>query len=447
MLTIYDRKSAVYCDGMTRRGFLSAGAMALGGLTLGDVLRLQAESPAPGSSRPKSAILIYLSGGPSHIDMYDMKPDAPAEFRGEFHPIATSVPGMSLCELMPLQAKIADKFSIINGMRMAPFHSANEFFSGYPWDDNANKSFPGLARRPAFGSVVSRMWRDRTAVVPYVSVNNPDIWERAYYAGAEFEPFRIQSNQGNEALENMSRHRDLSLTRLDERSALLTAVDQRQRELDRFSGHRQLDAFQSRAIEIVASEKVRDGFDVEKEPAAVRERYGQGTCEYGTHPGKPLLQARRLIEAGVSVVTTSLHGWDTHSNNFIALRNLLPLLDKAVHALVTDLDERGMLNDVAIVMGGEFGRQPRIGDFTSDGRGHWSDAGFMWMAGGGLKTGQVVGATDAKGERSTGKPYVMQDILATLYKVLGIDTSATLADHNGRPQFLLDKRDPITQLV
>ena len=391
--------------------------------------------------------MIYLHGGPSQLDMYDMKPAAPLEYRGEFNPIRTNVPGIEICELMPRQAMIADKFAILRGLQMAPFHSGNEFYSGSPWQEFPRASVPGEARRPAFGSMVSRMRNGHSAVIPYVSVGNPAEWEPAYYAGAEFEPVRLQLGGSAESLQNMTRHHAVSLGRLDDRRDLLKALDQRRRELDIEVNAKKINSFQAKALDIIASGKVRDAFDLDKEPASVRARYGEGNLTFGLHPGKPLLQARRLVEAGVSVVTSCVYGWDTHAKNFTALRELLPPLNRAVHALVTDSDDRGLLDEVAVVMGGEFGRTPKIGDITPDGRGHWSDAAFLWMAGGGLKTGQTIGATDARAERSTGTPIKMQSVLATLYHVLGIDPATTIRDHNGRPQYLLDHRDPVSGLI
>jgi hypothetical protein len=187
MLTIQDPGSARCCDGVTRRSFLRVGALTLGGLALGDVLRLRAEAPTPGTPRPKSVIMIHLSGGPSHLDMYDMKPGTPSEYRGEFHPIRTNVPGLEVCELMPRQAKIADRFAILRGVQLAHLHTANEFYSGYPWLDSPRASVPGEAQRPALGSIVSRLRGGRSSVPPYVSLGNKADWEQAYYAGPDHE--------------------------------------------------------------------------------------------------------------------------------------------------------------------------------------------------------------------------------------------------------------------
>ena len=440
---------------LTRRHFLRTGTLSLGALALGDLNRLSAES---GSIRTggKSVIMIHLSGGPSHLDMYDMKPQAPVEYRGEFQPIPTSVPGMEICELMPQQARIADRFTILRGVQFAHLHSAHEFYSGYPWQESPRAVVPGEAQRPALGAVVSRM-RDRSAIPPYVSLHNQTQWERAYYLGQEHEPFRVGGNSLKESLGNMRRPVEVDNARFGQRSRLLRDFDAFRHSMDSAQSFQTLDAFQERALAIVASGKVRDAFDVDREPAKLRARYGEGTfavrrqvCDMADdyqreHPGRSLLQARRLIEAGVSVVTYGMGEWDTHRYNFETLRQMLPPLDQAVSALV--LEERGLLDDVVVLLGGEFGRAPRIGDVTPDGRTHWPEAGFLWVAGGELNTGQVIGATDSRGESAVGRPIRMQNVLSTLYPVLGIDPSMTFPDFNGRPQYVLENRLPVSGLA
>jgi hypothetical protein len=450
MPTIYHPNAAALRDVRTRRSFLRVGGLALGGLTLSDVLRLRAESNFPGKPRQKSIVMIFLSGGPSHLDMYDMKPLAPREYRGEFNPIRTNVPGIEICELMPLQAKIADKFAILRGCQLANLHTGNAFYSGFAWQESPRASLPGESQRPALGSVVSRLRRGPADVPAYVSMQNPADWERAYYLGVEHEPFRVGGGSAPEALDNMRRQQNISAQRLEKRTDLLQAFDKIRRDFDARGTAKGMDAFQARALEIVASGKVHDAFDIDKEPKHVRARYGDGPFSagrYGRHPGSLFLQARRLLEAGVAVVTVCIPGWDTHRDNFSTLRDLLPPLDQALHALVTDLDERGLLQDVIVLMGGEFGRTPRIGDVTPDGRSHWPEAGFLWLAGGGLKTGQVIGATDGRGERVVGSPIQIQNVLATLYPLLGIDPAITIRDHNGRPQYLLEDREPVAGLA
>jgi hypothetical protein len=348
---------------------------------------------------------------------------------------------------MPMQARLADKFAILRGAQIANLHTGNMFYSGFPWQETPRASVPGEARRPAIGSVVSRLRPGRKEIPPYVSIeNNPD-WERAYYLGVEYEPVRVGGSSPREAIDNLGRNRDISITRLDDRHRLLDGLDVARRDLELDQAARGIDRFQEKALDIITSTRVRDAFDLEKEPKETRERYGEGSYRHGPHPGRSLLLARRLIEAGVSVVTVGVHGWDTHSHNFSSLREMLPVLDRALHSLMSDLIERGMLDDVMIVMGGEFGRTPRIGDQTPDGRGHWPEAGMLWVAGGGLRTGQIVGATDARGEAVVGSPIGMKSVLATVYRTLGIDPAETIVDHNGRPQVILDESEPLSALL
>jgi hypothetical protein len=391
--------------------------------------------------------------------MYDLKPDAPSEYRGEFRPIGTNVPGMQICELMPRQAQIADKFAILRGVPLSHLHTANEFYSGYPWQDSPRASVPGEAQRPALGSVVSRARGGGSSLPAYVSLNNRADWERAYYLGVAHEPFRVGGGNSQEPLENMVLRREISTRRLESRKDLLRAFDMMRRDIDSTGAMEGLDAFQSKALELIVSSKVRDAFDLGKEPETVRTQYGERSFKVINqechvvkyheveHPGRALLRARRLVEAGVGVVTVAFHDWDTHRYNFTTLRQLLPPLDQAVAALVTDLDQRGLLEDVVLLMGGEFGRTPRIGDVTPDGRSHWPEAGFLWLAGGGVKVGQVLGATDARGERALGRPIRIQNVLATMYHILGIDPAVTFQDYNGRPQYVLDNREPVAGLL
>jgi hypothetical protein len=430
MLTIADDFPGI--PAATRRDFLRVGTIALGGLTLADLLRLRAAAGVR-PQRARSAVLIHLSGGPSHLDTYDMKPAAPLEYRGEFSPIRTNVPGIEICELMPLQAQIADKFAILRGAQIANLHTGNMFYSGFPWQESPRASVPGEDQRPALGSIVSRLRSGGTDMPPYVSIENNLDWERAYYLGVEHEPVRVSGSSPRETIDNLKRNPDVGAVRLGDRQGLLTALDAVRRDIELGDMARGVDQFQQKALDIIASTRVRDAFDLEQESATDRARYGEGPYRHGPHPGRSLLLARRLIEAGVSVVTVGVHNWDTHRENFQSLRELLPALDRALMALVMDLDDRGLLDETVIVMGGEFGR--------------WPEAGILWVAGGGLKTGQVLGATDDRGEELLTTPIGMKSVLATVYHLLGIDPAVTLPDHNGRPQVVLDERDPITALL
>ena len=450
------RKAPICRNQPSRRDLLRVGALSFAGLSLADVTRLQAASKS--GRRQKSVIMIYLNGGPPHLDMYDMKPDLPAEYRGEFQPIDTNVPGMQICELMPQQARIADKFAVIRGVEFVHLHSGHEFYSGYGWQESPKVVRPRSKQRPALGSILSRL-RDSTSVPPYVSLQNQEQWERAYYLGQEYEPFRIGGNSQPESRQNMKLQSGIDPMRLARRAGLRQEFDALRQRVEATSESRALDVFQQRALEIVTSGRVRNAFDVDQEPAEIRERYGHKSFDVRSqvcnkvehhqaeHPGRWLLQARRLVEAGVSVVTYSMGAWDTHRYNFETMRQMLPPLDQAVSTLILDLEERGLLDDTVVMLGGEFGRAPRIGDVTPDGRGHWPAAGFIWMAGGGIKTGCLIGETDARGERSTGKPIRMERVMATLYRALGIDPGLTFLDFNGRPQYIIEDREPIEGLL
>jgi hypothetical protein len=437
MLTFHGSSQRL-CDRLSRRQFFKVGGLGVGGLTLADLLKLRARGATPGGSA-KSIIMVYLNGGPSHVDLYDMKPDAPSEYRGEFKPIRTNVPGMDICELMPLQAKIADKLAIVRNMKFQQEgHTAPELWTGFL-----------RGNRPAIGSVVSKLRSDagiRSAMPPFVYLGDANHVGHPGFLGKAHEAYIP-----GEKAANLGLSKNVSLDQLGDRRHLLSSFDRMRRDLDDAHGRMAgIDAFTARALEMITSNRARDAFDVGKEPEKVRAMFGKGI---------EFLQARRLVEAGVPVVTLTPRNrepgpmcngeWDHHDHIFRCLRSVVPQLDRSINALVTDLHERGLLNDVGIVVWGEMGRTPRVGTQrgTVAGRDHWPQAGFALMAGGGLTTGQVVGATDPRGERPKGKPYTPQNVLATLYRVLGIDPAATINDHQGRPVYLLDDREPVAELV
>ncbi|MEX0642178.1 MAG: DUF1501 domain-containing protein [Pirellulales bacterium] len=422
MLTFLGRKQS-FCDGVSRRDFLRVGALSVGGLSLPEVLRLRAEAGTANRAAGKSVIMIYLPGGPPHMDMYDMKPNAAREFRGELNPISTNVSGMEICELMPRQAKIADKLAIINGIKFVDEHSAHMVMTG----------FPDRVKRPAFGAVVSHLHGRGHGLPPSVSLMNNTQAEDPAYCGPAHRPF-VPSGPG---LDNLSLAQGVTVDRLTNRKELLSRLDNIRREVDYGGALAGIDAFTSRALDMVTSKDARAAFDVEKEPEAVRQKYGRENRNF--------LLARRLVEAGVSVVTLATGGWDTHGDNFNQMRRQLPQLDQGIHALVTDLVERGMDKDVAVVMWGEFGRTPRIN--SGAGRDHWAPAGSALLACGNFRLGQVIGKTDARGERSVDGNLAPSNVLSTLYHHMGIDASAVIRDNNGRPMYLLDDREPIRELI
>ena len=429
------------CDGLSRRDFFAVGALGVGGLTLADVLR--ARAAAGDKTSAKAVIMVYLPGGPSHIDTFDMKPDAPAEIRGEFKPVKTKVPGLDVCELLPLHAQLADKFSVVNGLQCIDTHSAELLMRGH---------LGGPAKRPVFGSVVSRL-RGGTGpggLPHYVALggeNGSDPGDPSYL-GTAYRPFK----PGGEAVNSLGLVRGVTPEQLADRKRLRDTFDTVRRDIDARGEMAGVDAFTARALEVIASPNVREAFDVSKEPKALQEKYG---------PGKRLLQALRLAQAGVSVVTVSVAGtvvpvgdWDTHGKNdgrkfgqFEDYRQRLPVYDKVIHTFLTDLYDRGLDKDIAVVIWGEFGRTPKVN--KDGGRDHWAPSGTAVIAGGGFAMGQKIGDTGVRGERerARGTPYTPANVLATLYRFLGIDPKATLPDFTGRPVYLLDNPEPIAELL
>jgi hypothetical protein len=447
MLSTCSQLRQRYREAISRRDFLRAGTLGVGGLSLAHLLRLKAQGAQEARSSHRSVIMIYLCGAPSHQDMYDMKPEAPAEYRGEFKPIKTNVPGMHICELMPLQAKIADKLAIIRNLRAlaTDTHMPEELLSGFPFGPEGGPASlkPGL--RPTFGSVVSKLHPGNgTSLPPYVTLDmgrmphgygRPASLEPAFL-GQAHQPFDPSAPGG---LANLGLAAGTTLERMAERKKLLDGLGDLRRDIEYSKGtFAGMDAFTTQALDILSSPRVRNAFDVGKEPDRVR-------SQYGTH--SRFLQARRLVEAGVKVVTVLAPGyWDTHANNFNTLRQLLLALDKGIHALVTDLHQRGLDKEVAVVVWGEYGRTPKING--NAGRDHWPQASFALVAGGGFKMGQVIGATSPRAERPVGESYIPQNVLATLYQeVFGIDLATTLPDHTGRPVHLLENTRLVKELL
>lgn len=411
-------------DRYSRRQFLRVGAWGCGGLTLAGVMRARAAAGQT-ASNPRSVILIWLRGGASHLESFDMKPDAPPEIRGEFQPITTNVPGVQICEYLPRMAQIMDKLVLLRGIRSNDLgdHTPHYILTG----------FPDRGVRPVFGSVVSKLQRRADGLPPYVSMMYDPRHESETYTGVANRAFETS----DDALENLELQREVSRLRLDTRRELLSDLDNLRRAADHRGELAGVDAFQQRAFEIITSRSARDAFDVERETVATREKYGESNLNF--------LRARRLAEAGVSVITLKTGDWDTHEKNFSEMRWQLPLLDQGVHALVTDLYDRGLERDVAVVVWGEFGRAPRIS--RGDGRDHWPDAGAAVLFGGGFHAGQVIGETDRHGGQSIGTRLTPSNVLADFYRHLGIDPAATINDAQGRPMHVLDERDGVPGLI
>ncbi len=426
MFTLWGAKQG-FCDGITRRNFLQVGAFGAG-LTLADMLRLRSEAAA-NTGRPtanKSVIMIYLPGGPSHMDMYDLKPEAPAEFRGEFRPIATNVPGVQICEHFPMQARMWDKLACVRSIVSADEHSDTLVMTGY--SDRENRT----SNHPSFGSVVSRLRGNTGDVPPFVSLRGMSRGTEPGFLGIAHRPF----SPSGPGVQNLRMANGVNPDRVGERRTLLGGFDGMRSELDNNGTLSGLDTFTQRAFDMIASGGVRTALDLQREPQNVRERY-RGVEQF--------LTARRLVEAGVGCVTLSVGGWDTHGNNFQTLRRQLPQVDRGVANLIQDLHDRGLSNDVVTVMWGEFGRTPRIN--RGAGRDHWSPVMSCLIAGGGLRMGQAVGSSTARGERPQDRRCTPPQILSTIYRAVGIDPTQTFTNGTGRPVHILDDRTPIRELV
>lgn len=445
MLTIYGNRSR-FCDGVSRRNFLKIGALGLGGLALPQLLQAEALSGARRSH--KAVIMIFLPGGPPHQDMFDLKMDAPSEVRGEFQPISTNVPGIQICEHMPLLAKQMDKWAIIRSMVGAlDDHDAFQCLTGRTVRNQPPGGWPSL------GAVVSKLQGPANKFVPPFVGLSPKMgemrWARAGepgFLGPAFGPFKPEGAGKTDMVLN-----GVSLDRLADRKTLLASFDQFRRDVDASGMMEGLDAFNQQAFGLLTSSKLLEALDIEKEDPTVRARYGKGDPKNRDDGGPKLMEhfltARRLVEAGARCVTLAFSRWDHHGKTFDALRQDLPMLDQGITALVQDLHNRGLDKDVSVIVWGEFGRTPTIN--KDGGRDHWPRVSCALLAGGGMKMGQVIGATDRLGGEATERPVHFGEVFATLYQRLGIDTNkVTLDDLSGRPQFLIDNNyQPIRELI
>jgi hypothetical protein len=428
------------CDGVTRRSFLKVGSLAVGGLTLPGLLRLRAEGAAKTSR--KAVIQIWQAGGPSHIDMYDLKPNAPAEVRGEFKPIATNVPGIQIGEHLPHQAAIMDKLAILR----SAYHTnaghgmgSQWMLTGYQPTIEVNDNI-----YPSCGSVVANLRGANEPGLP-AYVNLPRLLNlgKAAYLGASYNPFAPDNDPSSDNFQvrNLKLPGRVDASRLQRRQELLKDIDTMRRDVDTRGDILGLDTFYRDALEMVTNTKAQRAFDVNKEPAPLRERYGRNDL------GQCCLLARRLVEAGVTYVTVQAGGgWDSHKDNFKELKNkLLPKFDQAVAALVSDLYDRGLQNDVLVMAFGEFGRTPKIN--KDAGRDHWPGAMSILYAGGGLKMGQAIGTTNATAEYPTSKAATPGCVLSTMYHVLGIDYKHAFYDQAQRPLPVLSEGEPVQELI
>lgn len=449
------------CSGpLKRREFLRVGTLALGGITLPQLLRAQADAKA---SPPKtSVILFWMWGGPSQLETYDMKPEAPIEYRGPLRPIRTNVPGIEICEYMPLQAKIADKFSIIRSLHhnMSAHNDGSiEVLTGKT-PTVPDPTSQARSEHPDFGMIASRVRGARSDGLPqYVGVQKAPFMTSPGYLSVSHKAFETgDPSKPDFAPQNLTLATGLNNGRLNDRRSLLGQFDQFRRGLDRNADA--LDEFTRHAFTILTSAKVASAFDLSREDEKTRDAYGRHRW------GQSCLLARRLAEEGVAVInvdatapndTTKHFSWDDHAGAFhldYAQRERLPQMDQALSALITDLFERGLDRDVLVIACGEFGRTPRVtyapknfSDQPGVGRDHWPNAFSALIAGGGLRMGKIIGATNSKSEYPTLDPVTPQDLLATVYRHLGIDYRREFLNFAGRPVPILPHGSPISALI
>ncbi|MFO0877477.1 MAG: DUF1501 domain-containing protein [Gemmataceae bacterium] len=452
MLTIQNHHSARYCDMVSRRGFLSIGGLALGGLSLPQLLAAEAQAGVKRSHR--SVIMVFLSGGPPHQDMVDLKPHAPAEIRGEFKPIATRVPGVQICELLPGLASRLDRLAIIRSLVGSEgHHSAFQCMHGRTQQNQPGGGWPSL------GSTVSRLQgpthegmppfiglSPRMTTSTWANVGEPGFLGRTYAA--------VKPNA--DGMGSMTL-RGITLDELGNRRKLAAAFDGLRRQAEVSGNLSAADEHTRQAVGILTSSRLAEALDLEREPTRIRDRYGRGDPkpagygDAGPLMNDYLLAARRLVEAGARVVTLAYGRWDwhgkPHGTTFENSRHHFPVLDQGLSALMDDLRDRGLDRDVTVLVWGEFGRTPRIN--AQGGRDHWPQVGCALMTGGGLRGGQVIGSTNAYAEHAKDRPVHFQDVFATLYHNLGLDPRKhTVTDHAGRPHFLVDDPyQPISELL
>lgn len=463
------------CSGpVSRRSFLRAGALGVGGLGLSDLLRMRADAKERRAlQKDTSIIFVWMPGGPPHMEMYDMKPDAPADYRGDFRPIRTNVAGLDVCELMPMHARVADKYNIIRSVA----HKFADHGGGHKRFLTGRKPATptGFVNdAPAVGSIVAKCLEQRNNGLPnYISGTHQgragvDTYSfGAAYLGPSHTPFNIAGDPADPkfTVKNLGLAKDFS-DRLDDRVGLLEGFDNLRRNIDRNVELDALDEFNQRALSLLTSPKARTAFDLSLEDDTLRDSYGRHAW------GQRALLARRLVEAGCSFVTMvmenpyqsgvpslkqGVYNWDSHAVNchlYDDARVRLPIYDRAITALVEDLHNRGLTEKVMLVVTGEFGRTPRINSqvgsrtgITQPGRDHWPNAMSMLVSGGGMTTGQVIGSTNSKGEMAKDRPLTPNDLWATVYRHLGIDYEQTFPDHSGRPMPILPFGEPIEELL
>jgi hypothetical protein len=442
------------CEGFSRRDFIKVGSAGLLGLTLPQLLKFESQARAEPAAQPRtrqatSVIMVWLAGGPATIDMWDLRPNAPENIRGEFREIPTTADGVRICEHLPLMARVMDRCTVVRSLaHTIPSHGPATVFM-----TTGNRPTPAL-NYPSLGSLVTRLMPAAAGVPPYVTFSElrNGTAGQSGYLGTAYNPFVVEGAPQQRARANSPTASSLrvrgitlptgfTLEQLENRDRLLRNFDQGFQDVDRnadlLGG---LDAFHQQALEILRSDKTRNAFNLDREPESLRQRYGV------TPFGQGALAARRLIEAGVRFTTVSIGGWDTHGQTFNAHRSrLLPQLDQVLSTLVEDLDDRGMLENTIVYCAGEFGRTPRVNQ--NAGRDHWARSMAVVLAGGGIRRGYAHGTTDVNGMAPATDPCTPDDVASTVFQQLGIDPHQELQTPTGRPVQLFREGRAIPRLI
>lgn len=459
MLRIDAGTTAKYCDGQSRRSFLQLGIAGMASVGLSQILAAKAQTAeTTGSSRDTSVILIWLDGGPGHMDTYDMKPQAPVEYRGIWSPISTNVPGTSVTQLFPLHAKIADKYSVIRSLH----HDTGDHFTAGHWMlTGRGAGVSGVnnsGKYPFFGAIATAQSGPRkqgmpaNVGIPYaMSIGLRPGYFGGNFIGTQFNPFETEGdpNASNFSVKNIGLTSGMSIERLEDRRSLSAHFDRLRRDMDTSGKLDAMDRFGRDAFDMATGPKAREAFDIGKEPEAIRQKYGRHSW------GQSGLLARRLVEAGSTFVTVHLGGWDHHWDLQKGYNNYLPKVDQLVYGLITDLIERGLYDKTMVVLCGEFGRTPRMNDGGNGGapmsqgtpgRDHWGNAMSVLIGGGGVQGGRLIGSTNAKGEVPQDHPLRPGDLHHTIFKVLGVDPKISHPDLAGRPIPAIDHGKVISEL-
>lgn len=461
---------------LSRRNCLQIGGLALGGMALPQILQAEAATRALGTNSPdrkvKGVIMVLLPGGPPHLDMFDMKPDAPAEVRGEFQPIATNQQGLEICELMPNLAKVADKLTVIRSLvGFIDDHNTNWCTTGWESHREMDSSplVPGFPPGgwPSMGSILSKQLGPRVSGVPAaVDLTPIDPDARFILRVPPTQPGFLGTTHAGFEVEAVDRRNirlnGTSLDRIADRRSLLTSFDRFRRQVENDGARDGLDDFHRQAFDVLTSPRLAEALDLSREDQAIRTRYGLNRAYPGERDGKTFLDqfllARRVIEAGARCVTLAFcrypfgrmlrgdYNWDWHKDLFNEARGTLPLFDIGLAALIQDLEDRSLLDDIAVVVWGEFGRSPKINSVA--GRDHWPGVCSAVVAGGGMQNGQIIGSTSRWGEEPLSRPVHFREVFATLYHQMGIDVTTTqLVDRAGRPQYLVGESRPMPELI